>query len=110
MKQSVLHVGGHADGEYRDVELVDMAVGGWQLSPGYTLKDYEPIDRDLLSVSKKVPTMEIVAKINETHYVRDRIHHGGTHTDFYIHYRLRAHDESALVKALVYGYRKPKGE
>ena len=110
MKQSILHVGGHADGEYRAVKLIEMADGGWQLDPGYTLREVPKISAKNWRVARAGDPMCECASITETHYVRDCIRCGDQQFDVYIDYRLRAHDEAALVKTLIAGYRKPKGE
>jgi hypothetical protein len=109
MKKSILHIGGHADGEYRDIELVEMADGGWQLNPGYTLKELEHTDPPVFDRTGSMQTMETIVQVNETHYVREQICYGDDCIDVYIDYKLRASNPGALVKALLAGYRQPKG-
>jgi hypothetical protein len=107
MKKSILHVGGHADGEWRDIELVEMADGSWQISPGYTIRELQKIN---LEVSDQQHVASLERKLLETHYVREQICYGDECTDVYIDYSLRTSDPGALVHALLAGYRQPKGE
>jgi hypothetical protein len=110
MKKSVLHVGGHADGEYRDIELTEMADGGWQLSPGYTLREVPKVSIAAFDPKRMDITTDSTIRIMETHYVRDSIHCGDLKIDVYIDYKLQVNTDAALINALINGYRKPKGE
>jgi hypothetical protein len=110
MKRSILHVGGHADGEYRDIELVEMADGGWQLTPGYTLREMPTVNVEVADFSRMQDLMSTEFKIRETYYVRERICYGDECIDVYIDYKSRASNPGALVKALLAGYRQPKGD
>jgi len=106
MKRSILHIGGHADGEYRDVEFVEAADGSFHMRSGYTLRELKPIQEIPVGNIHDCVMAEAIAV--ETYYVRDQINFGRDHSDFYIDYSLRSDNPGAIVKALIRGYRKPK--
>lgn len=108
MKRLILHIGGHADGEYKEIELVESGYGGWVLPPGYTLRELAPISEEVPLFKNGGYCVATDVDVFETFYVREEIRYGESQMDYYVDRKLMRGDPGGLIKALTKGYRKPK--